>query len=86
MSYVIIIKRQAKKKLQSLGRMERNRITEKIVMLGHDPDNPALDFKRLEGQPYYRLRIGDWRIIFERQDELKIIAIEKIKPCGDAYK
>ena len=42
--------------------------------------------KKLEGEPYYRLRVGNWRVIFDRQDEVKIIAIEKIKPRGDAYK
>jgi mRNA interferase RelE/StbE len=42
--------------------------------------------KRLQGEPYYRLRVGDWRVIFDRQDAVKIIAIELIKPRGDAYK
>lgn len=34
----------------------------------------------------HRLRVGQWRVIFERDDEVKIIAIEKIKPRGDVYK
>lgn len=86
MNYMIVIKRQAKKKLQSLRRLERNRITEKIIMLGRNPDSPNLDIKLLKGQKLHRLRVGDWRIIFDRQDDLKIIAIEKIKPRGEAYK
>jgi mRNA interferase RelE/StbE len=86
MNYHLIIKRQAKKKLQTLPRTERVRITEKIVLLGDDPDNTELDIKRLEGEPFYRLRVGNWRIIFDRDDEIKVIAIEKIKPRGDAYK
>jgi mRNA interferase RelE/StbE len=55
-------------------------------MLGDNPDDPALDVKRLTGEPYYRLRVGDWRVIYDRQVQLKIISIEKIKPRGDAYK
>jgi mRNA interferase RelE/StbE len=86
MPYTIIIKQQAKKKLQSLSRPERFRLAEKIEMLGSKPDNTELDIKKLEGEPYYRLRVGNWRVIFDRQDEVKIIAIEKIKPRGDAYK
>jgi mRNA interferase RelE/StbE len=86
MSYVLVINKQARKALKSLSRIDRNRITEKIVMLGRNPDDPSLDIKRLQGEPYYRLRVGQWRIIFDRNDELKIIAIEKIKPRGDAYK
>lgn len=42
--------------------------------------------KALKGEPYYRLRVGQWRIIFDKDDEVKIIAIEKIKPRGGAYK
>ena len=84
--YTLLIKKQAKKVLQSLARTDRNRIAEKIKLLGDNPDNPTLDIKPLQGEPYYRLRVGQWRIIFDRDDEVKIIAIEKIKPRGGAYK
>ena len=85
-SYTLLIKKQAKKALQSAPQPDRTRITEKIVLLGKDPDNPSLDIKKLQGEPYFRLRVGSWRIIFDRDDEVKIISIEKIKPRGDAYK
>lgn len=86
MPYMVLIKQQAKRKLQSLSKSERFRIAEKIELLGDNPDNPELDVKKLEGEPYWRLHVGGWRIIFDRQDAVKIIAIEKIKPRGDAYK
>ncbi len=86
MAYNLLIKRQAKKILQSLSRFDRNRITEKIVMLGINPDNPSLDIKSLKGTPFFRLRIGNWRVIYDRNDDVKVVAIEKIKPRGDAYK
>lgn len=86
MLYTLLIKWQAKKTLQKLSQLDKNRITEKIMALGANPDNPILDVKHLQGQPYYRLRVGDWQIIFDRDDALKIIAIEKIKSRGDAYK
>jgi len=86
MPYTIVMWRQAQKKLQSLHRDERIRLAEKINQLGDNPDDPALDTKRLSGVPLYRLRVGDWRIIYDRQDAVQIIAIKKIKPRGDAYK
>lgn len=86
MTYALVIKQQAKKKLQSLSRIERVRIAEHIQLLGLNPDDPVLDIKKLVGEPYYRMRVGNWRIIFDRQDKVRIIAIEKIKPRGDAYK
>ncbi|MEW6314156.1 MAG: type II toxin-antitoxin system RelE/ParE family toxin [Pseudomonadota bacterium] len=86
MSYTVVIKRQAQKKLQSLTRPDRYRIAEKIELLGDDPDSPELDVKKLEGAPYWRMRVGNWRVIFDRQDEVRIIAIEKIGARGDVYK
>ncbi len=86
MTYTIIIKKQAKKKLQSLPYFERTRIAEKIEFLGYNPDDPTLDIKKLIGHPYFRLRVGDWRVIFDRQDKIKIIAIEKLASRGDIYK
>jgi mRNA interferase RelE/StbE len=85
-SYTLLIKKQAKKMLQCLPRPEKNRIAEKIVLMGDDPDDISLDIKKLQGEPYFRLRVGKWRIIFDRDDEIKIIAIEKIKSRGDVYK
>lgn len=56
------------------------------MLLGKNPDNPILDIKKLQGEPYFRLRVGSWRIIFDRDDQVKVISIEKIKPRGGAYK
>jgi mRNA interferase RelE/StbE len=86
MRYAVVIRRQAQKTLRSLSRPDRSRIAEKIYRLGLNPDDPVLDVKRLQGEPYHRLRVGDWRVIFDRQDAVKVIAIERIKPRGDAYK
>jgi mRNA interferase RelE/StbE len=86
MQYTVVIGRQAQKTLHSLSKPDRSRIAEKIYRLGLNPDDPALDVNRLKGEPYYRLRVGDWRVIFDRQDAVKVIAIERIKPRGDAYK
>jgi mRNA interferase RelE/StbE len=86
MGYSVVIKKQAKKKLESLTRTEKRRLVDQINMLGYNPDDTNLDIKKLVGEPFYRLRVGDWRIIFDRRDILKIISIEKIKSRGDVYK
>jgi len=84
--YQIIIKRQAKKKLESINPKNRIKIVDAINLLGHDPDSNNLDVKALLGQRLYRLRVGTWRVIFDRHETLKIISIEKIGPRGDIYK
>ena len=86
MSYTVQIKQQARRKLKSLGRVDRLRISDVIVSLSINPDDTTLDIKQLKGSRLWRLRIGGWRIIYDRQNLLRIILIEKIKPRGDAYK
>lgn len=86
MAYALRIKRQAQKTLQNLAKAHRYRITEKIMILGRNPRDVTLDVKPLEGQAGYRLRIGSWRVIFDLDEEIKLISIEKIKTRGDVYK
>ena len=61
--YNLLIRPQAKKKLQSLPRTDRFRIAEKLEQLGRNPDDSSLDIKKLEGELYFRLRVGNWRVI-----------------------
>lgn len=84
--YNLVIKRQAKKKLQSLRGAIKIKIAGSIQMLGLDPDDERLDVKKMQGHSGYRLRVGQWRVIFERDDMVKIISIEKIGARGDVYK
>ncbi len=80
---------QTKKSPKNSGRFtrpDRFRIAEKLAQLGRNPDDVTLDIKKLEGEPHFRLRVGNLRIIFEPQDVVRIIAVEKIRPRGDVYK
>ena len=84
--YKIQIHNQASKKLEKLNAKERLRITNKIMELSYDPDSKTLDIKKLVGEEYWRLRVGNWRIIYDKDDIVKIIRIERIKSRGDVYK
>lgn len=86
MPYTLKIKREAKRKLQSLTARDRLRITEKLMDLARNPDDPSLDVKQLAGSWLWRLRVGGWRVIYDRQDEVRIIAVERLGPRGDVYK
>ena len=86
MSYKITIKKQVWKKLRSLDKPSQLRIIDKLNTLSYNPDDPALDIKQLRGKPHYRLRVGDWRMLFLCEEVLKIISVEKLKSRGDIYK
>lgn len=86
MAYTLRIRRTAKRKLQSLSARDRYRITDAIATLGNNPDDPELDIRQLAGSQLWRLRVGRWRVIYDRSDELQIISVEKLGPRGDVYK
>jgi mRNA-degrading endonuclease RelE of RelBE toxin-antitoxin system len=48
---------------------------------------PQGDVKRLQGHPYeWRLRVGDWRVRFRRDDAKRVVYINLIAARGGAYK
>ncbi len=66
--------------LRAFRRMEpgtAHRIQERIRAVAADPTSRALDIVRLANRPGYRLRVGDWRVIFDMDAEaLDVLAIE----------
>jgi len=49
-------------------------------------DSPSLDIDALKGREGFRLRVGQYRAIYTRQDDQLIIEVVKIRPRGDIYK
>ncbi|MDX8410748.1 MAG: type II toxin-antitoxin system RelE/ParE family toxin [Mariprofundaceae bacterium] len=88
MRYKVMIARRAAKALKKLPLRPRERITERIAMLGHNPDNPALDVKPLDHHPDagFRLRVGAYRVLFDRDDAIRIIAITRVAHRKEAYR
>jgi mRNA interferase RelE/StbE len=61
-------------------------IRENIEQIAIDPYIRIPNAKKLQGRPGYRLRVGDWRIIYEiNQGEVLILAL-KIAPRGAVYR
>ena len=65
--------------LRSLSRMDAvvaRRIRAKVLALAADPVAPSNNVKKLVGVEGYRLRVGDWRVIYTlRHRELTIVVI-----------
>jgi mRNA interferase RelE/StbE len=74
----------AKDCLKYLNKLDRNiqiRIIKGINQL------PFGDVKKLQGSSEdYRLRIGDYRIIFSKDSEKSLIIVIEIAPRGEVYK
>lgn len=76
----ITYSKKAVKAINSMDATTKARIRSGIMGI------PAGDIKPLKGSPgSYRLRVGDWRILYSYQDADTIL-IEKIAPRGGVYK
>jgi mRNA interferase RelE/StbE len=48
-------------------------------------EDRSLDVRRLTGSEHFRLRVGDWRVIFDYDRETETVLIRRILPRGRAY-
>ncbi len=85
MKYFINISRQALKDLEVLPLKVNRKIAATIEELSNDP-RPA-GCKKLKGEEetLWRIRIGDYRVIYAVDDTVKIIQIRKIGHRKNIY-
>ena len=85
MKYRIEFKRSAAKALKRIHKRDRIRIRDKIDSLS---DNlPDRTITKMKGDnPFHRIRVGDYRIIYEIQDEILLILVLKIAHRKDIYR
>lgn len=73
--------------LRTLRRMPANtskRIRHKVQTYARNPASLANNVQALKGErDIFRLRVGDWRIIFT--EDAEVVAVIRIAPRGSAY-
>jgi len=84
--YKISYTKEAEKTLQRMPRNVANLIREKLKDIAVNPyaDHPKAT--KLQGREGYRLRVGDWRVIYKIQNEQLIIVVMKIASRGEVYR
>ncbi len=82
--YRILLERRAEKDLDALDQSLRKRIVERVLLLAENP-RPH-DSKKLEGsRNAWRIRIGDWRVVYEIADKNREVKIYLIKHRNKIY-
>jgi mRNA interferase RelE/StbE len=84
--YKIFYTTQAAKALLKMPRNTAKIIREKLEQVAVDPFAPIPNAKKLQGRPGYRLRIGDWRVIYEINNYEVVIIVLKIALRSEVYK
>jgi mRNA interferase RelE/StbE len=70
--------------LRKIHRPDQERIREKIDALANDPRPPGVT--ALHGQPYLRLRVGDYRVLYEVQDKVLLVLVIRVAHRREVYR
>jgi len=84
MNYKVSIKHSTEKSLNSLIDKIHDKIIEKILTLSEN--SRPKQSKKLESKEYYRIRSGDYRILYIIDDTIKTIEIIAVDHRKDIYK
>jgi len=83
MSYSLLILRRAQKELSNLPEDIYKKVKQIILKLSED--SRPYGCKKLKGREGWRIRVGDYRIIYEINDKDKTITILHIGHRKDVY-
>ncbi|MGH9432553.1 MAG: type II toxin-antitoxin system RelE family toxin [Terriglobia bacterium] len=83
-NYSVEVKPPARKELEALPDNVLARVIRKIDSLGDAP-RPA-GCKKLKGyEDHWRIRIGDWRVVYVIDDETKLVSITRVAHRREVY-
>lgn len=75
--------KSAHKALKAMPRNVAEIIVEKIGTLAADLFAPNNNVRKLTGHPGYRLRVGDWRVVYLIHERALLTAVVRIAPRGE---
>jgi mRNA interferase RelE/StbE len=83
-SYRVLIKRSAVRELEAVPLKDRRRLVTRIEALA---DNPRpVGVQKLSGEEKYRLRQGDYRMLYEIVDEALMVTVVRVGHRRDVYR
>ena len=82
--YKVEIKRSAEKEIESIQRKDRLRIIKRIWSLSDEPRPSGA--KKLSGEEKYRMRQGNYRILYQIYDEIITIVVVRVAHRRDVYR
>lgn len=85
--FTIEFVKSARKEFERLPVKARSRIVEALQLLAQNPYSELLKVKKLKDvQDLYRIRIGDYRVLYELQNELLLVLVIKVGHRREVYR
>jgi mRNA interferase RelE/StbE len=83
--YEVLIKPSARKELEAVDlKKDRQRIVAAILSLADDPRPSGC--RKLSGRDKYRIRCGDYRVVYSVQDVILVVTIVRVGHRSDVYR
>lgn len=83
-SYSLVIKKSAERELRTIPKPDLRRVTERLRGLAQDPRPTGSE--KLSGHDHYRVRQGDYRIVYAVDDETRTVQVVKVGHRREVYR
>jgi mRNA interferase RelE/StbE len=83
-NYSVLVKKSVYKTLAALPRADVKRLAGAMTGLAEDPHPPQS--KKLTNDDRYRLRVGDYRILYVIENRILVVTVVKVGHRRDVYR
>lgn len=82
--FEVRFKRDAEKELRKISQPDLGRLVKKIQKLAVEPRPP--DAIKMVGELSYRVRQGDWRVVYDIDDAKQVVMVLKVAHRREVYR
>ena len=82
--YRLEVSHTAHRQIRKLPAQTQERVNQAIARLAEDPRPPGV--KKLVAREGYRVRVGDYRILYHVDDGAKLVVVYRVMPREDVYR
>lgn len=82
--YRLEVSHTAHRQIRKLPTPTQERVNRAIAGLAGNPRPPGV--KKLASRGGYRIRVGDYRILYQVDDAAKLIVLYRVKPRENVYR
>ena len=83
--YQLGLEKRARKTLEKISEPVKSRIINALEEMAQDPFSGDIRALQGEWKGFYRRRVGDFRIIYSVDSDIKVVSVESIVDRKDAY-
>lgn len=82
--YRVSIEKAASKEIRKIHPTDQRRIVRKLDELADDPRHPGC--APMRGSDLWKVRVGNYRIVYEIGDELLVVVVVRVRHRKDVYR